>query len=203
MNIKMAALLCFTLLIAFFVASCSDRPYRPFEWGRFERFTLSFSFNTSPNTREQHVFYISWCDNPLGTFGEAAYFLYRSIGIVQFDDYGAEIYAGRDINRPDVLGRISSETGEQLRHILMENNIEKWDGFRPFVSPARDQAMRFSLRISMDTGYRSGVHINAHGYAEFPEGFDDVFPILVDFLEDLVLKYTLPILSQNYCDFTE
>ena len=185
----MTALLCFTLLVAFFVSSCSNRPNRPFEWGRFEQFTLIFTFSTSPNVREQHVFSISWCDNPLGAFGEAAYFLYRSIGIVQFDDYGAEIYTGRDINRPDVLGRISSETGEQLRHILMENDVEKWDGFRAPDSPAIELGMRFSLGIAMDTGSR----ISAYGYAEFPEGFDNIFPLLVEFLEDLVSRYTLQI----------
>ena len=107
----------------------------------------------------------------------------------EFTGVQTEVYrwGNYEIVYYNTMRNLPPEEVEQLQHLLQENNVEMWHEFRqPANWNIHDS--HFTLILDMNTGRRTSS-IGASGYVKTPEGFEEVFPVLVNFLQDLAYKH--------------
>ena len=190
-NKRCLCALLLTALILPVLASCETE----FRWGNITRFNFSFQFSDGIDTIEQHRFIVRYegffrDDLDFHTF-QTYVVTWQIITDLRVHEHTGEEYEiqwedNMEILHQNNIGPISPESAARLVELLQENNVDSWDGFRASSQYAFPLDFGFGLMIDMDTG-RS---INAGGFKETPDGFDEVFPILVDFLRDMVDRYS-------------
>ena len=150
------------LFVFVFTACGNNSDTKPIEWGDI----VSFSMN--------------W-----GGFHEG----YWNYKIVKTDDvYILNANGFNDVRMfvPESQP-INFNEMEILRHILEENDMDRWNGYiRPWDGSTSDP-WGFDLAFELDTGSTFKMSVSDY----LPEGFREVFQILLNALFDLEERYTL------------
>jgi len=135
-------------------------------WGEstpYYRFTGNYLITPITTSLIRH-----WFDESLDRYAERFDFENREV-----------VYSGQ-------TWQFSPDHMEELRQILESHNISTWNGFSAPANRDIHDSFFWIRAIS-----RSGVEVSASGYVETPEGFDELFPILVDFFNNMAQKYIL------------
>ena len=102
---------------------------------------------------------------------------------------GEYLLTAKGSNGPDLFIEnqpISSHEVEVLRRILEENNISTWNGFRGNNDGVMD-GHSFDLSFVIE----NGSEFTASGYESYPEGYNDIFPLITNYLADIASGYKI------------
>ena len=84
---------------------------------------------------------------------------------------------GVDLN---LDGEISNNTLSEIKKIVEDNAIQKWDGFQKKGENVSD-GYSFSLKIK----YSDGDELTASGYMKYPKNYDNGHKALTDYLDSI------------------
>lgn len=193
----------FLFMFVLIINSCTPN----FDYDNIEHINFTYGY-IDGNTHHRYEFVIIWRDElwrdePVSQYlFTGAYITTQLIPLsdeYEFDDR-SDVFAGRWDwgswdweNREVISGQvwdISPAYMEQLRQILMSYNISAWNGFRAPENRSLHDSFFWLRAISSSNRCisASGHDVGSSG-VEAPEGFDEVFPILVAFFDDMFQRY--------------
>gem|GEM_PF-4411215 len=92
----------------------------------------------------------------------------------------------REVVYTETVRNIPPSDVAELRQILETHNISAWNGFS--VPTSRDIHDSFFWLRAIS---RSGGEVSASAHVETPDGFDELFPVLVSFFDEMVQRHIL------------
>jgi len=203
MAMKMVSIITLIILLIMFITSCALAPH--FEYSDIYHINFNFRYSDG-STQHRHEFTIVWYDETSGRPAQYSFSGFYSTNPIITSLFRHEFDERRDryiehfdsdnrkIVYVDTIWEISPIYMEELKQILESHNISEWNGFR--VSANRDIHDSFFWLRAIT---RSGREVSASAFVETPEGFDEAFPVLVSFFNDMVQRYIL----QPIVEYTE
>lgn len=125
------------------------------------------------NQIQQEITYFKY---EYGSYG-GGYYDYTINSEVGKMIFTAKGYNGVELN---ISKEINKSKLEELSKIIVDQSIDKWNGFDNSDSNAMDG---YSFELKVD--YKNGDEITANGYMKYPPNYETAHQKLVSFLESI------------------